>query len=154
MAATQSPCATDVQHERTRDRQTQRIVSVYNDVSGLDLAWSSARSLLVVQRRGTRAGEAFEHTSYYLSSVVLKAEAFAQGIRGHRLIENALHWVKDVVFGEDGSRIGSIIPATNHSIVRNVVISLLRLQGYSSITQAQRLIAHDLETLFALFTMN
>lgn len=154
VAATQLPRATDVQHERTRERETERIVSVYDDVSGIAPAWCSARSLLVVLRRGTRAGEAFEHTSYYLSSVALSVEALAQGIRGHRLIENALHWVKDVVFGEDGSRIGTITPATNYSILRNVVISLLRLQGHSSITQAQRLMGHDLEKLFALFTMN
>lgn len=154
VAATQAPCATHVQHERTRDRVTERIVSVYDDVSGVDPAWSSAHSLLVVQRRGTRGGEAFDHISYYLSSATLPVETLAQGIRGHRLIENALHWVKDVVLGEDDSRIRPITPAINHSILRNVVISLLRLQGYASITRAQRLMGHDLDKLFALFTIN
>lgn len=154
VAATQAPGATDVQYERTRNRQTERIVSLYNDVSGIDPAWASARSLIVVQRRGTREGQAFEHTSYYLSSVSLPVAEVAQGIRGHRLIENALHWVKDVGLGEDTSRIRAITPAINGSILRNLVISLLRFHGYSSITRAQRLMGHDLEKLFALFTMN
>ena len=38
----------------------------------------------------------FDEVHYYLSSLDWSARQFAEAIRGHWLIENRLHWVKDV----------------------------------------------------------
>lgn len=70
------------------------------------------------------------------------------------MIENGLHWVKDVVFGEDDAPFGQHTPATNWSVIRNFVINLFRQHGYHGITKAQRLLGHDLDALFSLMTMN
>lgn len=139
-----------VSRECTRDRQTERWVRVFNDLSGISNQWIGLKSLIEVQRSGTRQGEPYAQTFYYISSVALEAEAFAQVIRGHWHIENCLHWVKDVVMKEDASRIGNKQAAGNFSIVRNIVISLLRKQGYGSITRAQRAIAHDIAKLCSI----
>jgi predicted transposase YbfD/YdcC len=63
--------------------------------------WLGLKSIVRVERFGTRAGKAYEETVYYISSVTLEASDFAKGIRGHWGVENRLHWVKDVVFDED-----------------------------------------------------
>lgn len=150
----QTACVSDIQSERTRDREVERIVKVYDPMCDLDPAWQQARSLVVMQRRGRRAGVAFEQVSYYLSSLPPNALGLGLGIRGHRLIENGLHWVKDVVLGEDAAPFSSPNAATNWSIIRSFNLNLLRRRGYHSITKALRLLRHDLDQLFHLVTMN
>ena len=144
----------DVEHQCTRDREVERTVEVYDALAGLPEGWEHAQSLVVVHRAGWRAGHPFERISYYLSSLKASAWEFAIGIRGHRLIENGLHWVKDVVFGEDEARFKVHKPASNWSVVRNFALNLFRHGGHHSITRAMRLLGHDLDALFCLLTMN
>jgi hypothetical protein len=66
----------------------QRTVKVYDQVWGLEPHWQNAQSLIVVERQGTRDGQDFHTLSYYLSSLRLSADEFADLIRGHRHIEN------------------------------------------------------------------
>ena len=148
------PDTIDVQLERTRGRVVERTVKVYDQICDLDSSWQGAQSLIAVERQGTRDGESFATVSYYLSSLKASAIAFAVGIRKHRDIENRLHWVKDVVFGEDTAPFRAYNAATNWSIIRTLVINLLRSQGYRSLTKALRFLAHDLYLLFSLLTMN
>lgn len=148
VAQQQAPTSSHTQQERTRNRVVERTVSVYQDVSGLDPNWSQARSLIVVRRRGTRSGQDFDKFSYYLSSLAVPAIELGWGIRGHRLIENGLHWVKDVVFGEDSAPFRADNAATNWSTVGNC------RHGYRAISQALRLLRHDLDALFSLLTTN
>ncbi|BAU43280.1 hypothetical protein [Leptolyngbya sp. O-77] len=71
-------------------------------------------------------------------------------IQAHRgTTENKLHWVKDVVQGEDASWIRAANPATLMALLRSWAISLFRKAGYSSITKAIRLFQHDLPTLIS-----
>ena len=65
------------------------------------LKWGKITSLIKVERSGTRAQKDYEHLGYYISSLSVSAEIFASKIRGHWLMENQLHLVKDVVFKED-----------------------------------------------------
>ena len=58
---------------------------------------------LVLATRESK-GKASVERRYYLSSLRTDAEQFARAVRGHWSVENQLHWVLDVVFGEDHSR--------------------------------------------------
>ncbi len=138
------------QHECSRDRQTQWRVCVFEDVGEFADLWAGLKRLVSVERSGRRGGQPYHQLSYYISSLQVSAEVFAQGIRGHWGIENRLHWVKDVVFGEDASRIRRGQAAANFSVVRSIVINLLRRGGYASVTQAWRWLANDLTLLCRL----
>ena len=61
----------------------------------------------------------------YISSLSLKAKDLARIIRGHWGIENQLHWVLDVQFLEDDSRIRKDNAPENLAIVRQISLNLL-----------------------------
>ena len=83
-------------------------------------------------------------------SLATTARQFAEGIRGHWGIENRRPWVKDVVFGEDDCRLKLAHAPQNWGLIRTWAVNLFRLRGETSITQAQRRVAHDLGALFLL----
>ena len=145
-----TPISVDISTERRSDRLTTRTVSVFDDLSGINSEWVGLERLVKVERIGTRAGKPYEQVAYYISSLRLHAAQFAQGIRAHWGIENRLHWVKDVVLEEDSSRIRLGNAPANLSIIRSLVIAVLRYNGYSSITTAVRMIGHNLEQIFLL----
>ncbi|MDZ4877543.1 MAG: hypothetical protein CLLPBCKN_006978 [Chroococcidiopsis cubana SAG 39.79] len=89
--------------EKNRGRITCRIVRVFTDVTVIDLDWVGLQSLISVERIGSRHGKPYQQTNYYISSLFTSALEFAQAIRWHWGIENRLHWVKDVIFGEDAA---------------------------------------------------
>ena len=62
---------------------------------------------------------------YYISSRPAKVKEFAKSTRGHWSIES-MHWILDVVFGEDSSRIRNGDGAENFGFLRKFVISLLK----------------------------
>jgi len=108
------------------------------------------QSLIQIERIGIRSGMKYLQTNYYISSLVSKATTFANGIRQHWRIENRLHWVKDVIFGEDAAAFRNYNAATNWSIIRNIAINLARKSGYNSLTKAERFLAYDIDKLFLL----
>ena len=136
--------------EKTRGRITCRIVNVFADLNGVDIDWLGLQSLVQVERIGSRQGKPYQQTNYYISSLVTSAAQFAQGIRFHWGIENRLHWVKDVIFGEDAAPFSNYNAATNWSFIRTIAINVARMSGYDSLTKAERFLAHDIDKLFSL----
>lgn len=65
-------------------------------------------------------------TRYYVASAPLSAQAAAAAVRGHWGIENRLHWVLDVVFNEDQSRLRKGHGAANMAVVRHFAVNQIR----------------------------
>ena len=63
---------------------------------------------------------------YYISSCSGDAEFFQEAIRSHWAIENRLHWVLDVAFGEDASRKRQGNAARNYSVLLKIALNLLK----------------------------
>ena len=66
-------------------------------------------------------------TRYYVSSAALSADRAAAAVRGHWSIENSLHWVLDVTFADDQSRLRRGHGAKNMAVVRHFAINLARV---------------------------
>jgi hypothetical protein len=64
-------------------------------------------------------------------------------VRGHWQIENKLHWVRDVSFGEDASRVRTGAGPQVMASLRNLAISAFRLAGHANIAKALRFMARD-----------
>jgi predicted transposase YbfD/YdcC len=64
-------------------------------------------------------------------------------VRGHWEIENKLHWVRDVTYGEDASHVRTGNAPRNMASLRNLAISALRRAGYTNIAQGLRWAARD-----------
>jgi predicted transposase YbfD/YdcC len=63
---------------------------------------------------------------YYILSVLLSAQEFAEAVRGHWGIENNLHWQLDVSFREDECRVHRDHAPANLSVIRRFALGLLK----------------------------
>jgi predicted transposase YbfD/YdcC len=88
--------------------------------------WEGLQSVGVVEARRTVQGKESVERRYYLSSLKSEVAKFAKAVRGHWGVENRLHWVLDVVFGEDESRARSGFAAENLAATRRLAVNLLR----------------------------
>ena len=78
--------------------------------------------------------------------------ATADGIRGHWLIENSLHWVKDVIYEEDVSSQKTGFAPRNLSLLKTWVLTLLRTHGFESIKGAISEMSHNLRYILTFCT--
>jgi len=84
------------------------------------------RAIAMVETEVERNGSTSLERRYYLSSMPLDAKLFAYAVRCHWHVENRLHWVLDVVFHEDLSRLRSGAGPQNMATVRHMAMNLLR----------------------------
>ena len=117
--------------------------------------WPGLAQALCVEREVTRlnTGEVRRERAYAVTSLrpdQADAGALLRLWRGHWGIENRLHWVRDVGFGEDRSaaRAGSV-PQTLAAL-RNTAIGLLRAHGHAAIAPTRRLLARDAAATLSL----
>ena len=82
--------------------------------------------IAMVEARIEKKGSVSLERRYYISSRPLSAAAFAEAVRSHWAIENALHWVLDVTFKEDLSRLRTGHGARNMAVVRHFALNLVR----------------------------
>lgn len=91
-----------------------------------ELRLPEAKTIIRVRTRTCLEDRSRFDTRYYISSAELTAERAAHAVRGHWLVENALHWTLDVVFKDDQSRLRTGHGAINMAIVRHFAINLVR----------------------------
>jgi predicted transposase YbfD/YdcC len=88
--------------------------------------WPGLESLGMCEARREINEQASEEKRYYLSSLSVDAVRLAEAVRGHWAIENSLHWILDVVFREDDSRVRVGHAAENFALVRRIALNLLQ----------------------------
>jgi predicted transposase YbfD/YdcC len=88
--------------------------------------WRDLSSIGMVEATREVGGKTSTEVRYYLSSLPVQVERFAEAVRGHWGIENSCHWILDVVFGEDQSRVRVGYAAQNLALIRRVALGLLQ----------------------------
>jgi predicted transposase YbfD/YdcC len=89
-------------------------------------AWRGLQSVGHVFSQIERDGKATCELRLYISSLPSNARRFAQAVRGHWGIENSCHWVLDVTFHEDDSRIRKGNGPENFALMRRLALSLIK----------------------------
>ena len=111
-------------------RVEQRKCSVIADLSMIDNAseWASLQGLVRIQseRYHKVTGKIEREIRYYITSLKPNAARLNSVIRQHWGIENKLHWVLDVGFGEDLDRKRAGHAAQNFSLLNRIALNLLK----------------------------
>lgn len=115
--------------------------------------WPDLKSLVRVDRCGSRGSEPYAERHFYISSLFSTAQELGEVVRGHWEIENGLHWVKDVVMKEDGCRTRAGQAGQNLALLRTMAVTVYRIGGYRSIKGALRRFAHDIGALLRLLIL-
>ncbi|GAA6618972.1 ISAs1 family transposase [Scytonema sp. NUACC26] len=111
-------------HGRQEIRQCV-VLSNIQDLIDPENKWSSLTSIGMINSWRTENETTTLETRYFISSLPNNAELLAQGARTHWSIENKLHWVLDVQFNEDSSRIRKDNAPHNLAILRHIALNLL-----------------------------
>lgn len=123
---------------KERNRIEQRSVEIYLSPVFTNEDWYLAKVIVRVNRNvqefntKTKSWKERSETSYYISTIQLSAYEFNEAIRGHWLIENSDHYVRDVAMKEDSSRIRT--NAHIFSKLRSFALNTLRKNNVENIS--------------------
>ncbi|MFO0890755.1 MAG: ISAs1 family transposase [Isosphaeraceae bacterium] len=123
-----------------RESRTYIQLEAPEDLPGLE-AWRGLKSIGVAISEVVRNGKAADEVRYYITSLPVEpdAGAFAHAIRSHWGVENGCHWVLDLTFREDESRLRQRRIAENFAWLNRFALSLLKQHpGRQSVAMKRR----------------
>ena len=88
--------------------------------------WRELSSVVMVTSQREVRDQVSEETRYYISSLRRSARRLLEATRTHWGIENCVHWVLDVAFDEDRSRVRKDHAPQNLAIIRHIALNLLK----------------------------
>lgn len=117
-------------YDKGHGRIETRTCWVCDDVSWLQERhprWKSIKSIIRIDSVREIKGKISTEARFYISSMIATAKKFLSAIRSHWTIENNLHWVLDMSFNEDHSRIRKENVPQVMTIIRHIALNLLQL---------------------------
>lgn len=157
--------AGDVEESRGHGRHERREIRLAEATDDVRARQPHARTVAQIRRYVTRTvtkGKGRHRTTRKLKTMVIvyvvtslslgevTAAELAGYVRGHWRIENQLHWVRDVTFREDASKVRTGSLPRIMATLRNLAISLIRLACYTRIGPTIREIQYDIGLLAAV----
>jgi predicted transposase YbfD/YdcC len=88
--------------------------------------WEGLKAIVVVVSERAVGDSSRSDCRFYIASRQASARRMLQVIRGHWGVENSLHWVLDVTFDEDASRVRKDHGPENLALLRRMALSLLK----------------------------
>jgi predicted transposase YbfD/YdcC len=120
-------------------RQVRRTIKV--TTAPARITFAGAAQIAQIRRTTTRAGKKTVEVLYVITSadhLAAPPTVLAEWVQGHWGIENRTHWVRDVTYDEDRSRVRTANAPQVVATLRNTAISLLRLAGATNIAASLR----------------
>jgi predicted transposase YbfD/YdcC len=123
------------------EKRTYRSIGKEDFPSSMINQFAGIRQLIEVNRTRIvqRKDKVENDTHYYITSLEEPIDQLAQKIRKHWSIENELHYVLDVAFNEDASRIRKGHAASNQSLIRKIALNMLRVSKQKGSIKTQRM---------------
>ena len=120
-------CHRTLDHDHGRvEKRVYHIVPVTKELAKRHADWEGLRSIgMVFSERQEGDKEPSLETRVFISSLRPKVKTFARAVRNHWGIETSLHWVLDVTFREDDSRLRKDHGPENMALMRRLAASLL-----------------------------
>ena len=91
--------------------------------------WQGLQSIAMVEAVRRIGEQATTRRRYFISSLESDAELMLRAVRSHWGIENQVHWVLDITFREDDSRIRRGNGAENFAVLRHIALNLLKREN-------------------------
>ncbi len=162
--------AVPVSHQVTgtgHGRKEKRTIQVMDAPGHIAAMFPHAAQVFLIERYVTRKVRKRKKNSRKYKTVTIRSavaalcitslsareaapEHLAAYVRGHWCIENKIHWVRDVTFREDASRVRTASRPRVMATLRNLAIGLIRLAGHLKIAATIRKIKHDPHLLLAI----
>jgi len=121
----------DGDHGRIETRECY----IVSDIDWLDgkQNWENLNTIgMVISERDT-GDKISKEARYFICSIPKDAKLFAKSVREHWGIENKVHWVLDIAFREDESRMRKGDSAANFSVIRHIALNMLRQEKTSKV---------------------
>ena len=113
------------------------------------------KTIAMIETRVEAGGQIKTERRCYISSRIMTAKEFAGAARAHWAIENGLHWVLDVEFREDQSRLRRGHGAANMARVRHLALNLIRaMPGKISLKGKRKLATWDTGYLLTALSLS
>jgi predicted transposase YbfD/YdcC len=132
-----------------------RTITVIHDVDWLRKRhnWPGLNGVVMVDSLRETADKQERETRFYITSLLLVASILAPIVRGHWAIENSLHWVLDMVFRDDESRLRTDNAPANFCTFKHMAQNLIRqAPGKASLRQKRMAAGWDDDFLASLVT--
>jgi predicted transposase YbfD/YdcC len=120
----------EVEHDKGHGRLETRRCTVTEDIQWLRKQhpqWQGLSSVVEIESTREIKGEISCEKRYYISSMAAETKPTLNAIRQHWGVENKLHWVLDISFGDDQSRIRKGNAPRNMAIIKKTVLNLLNI---------------------------
>jgi hypothetical protein len=136
--------------DKGHGRRERRTLKATTGLNGY-LDWPGVAQVGRLENEVARGGRISHETRYFVTSVARSRAGAAQLLvwaRGHWSIENRSHYVRDVTFGEDASRIRKGSGPQIMASLRNAAIGFLRTTGMTNVAEELRRNASRVDDLF------